>query len=186
MATKTIPELTELTTPDLDAVFPIDNGTQTYKYKLRNLRHFAFDAIVGSVGGLGVAVGEGCTHATLALALADAEIVDGSRILLTENFDLAAKQTISKAVYIEALPGVTATKTGGTEGLELDDAGITIKRLRFAGYTTAGDKAILCTANAIYCRVIECNFAASTATDIDDSLSPAGKKPVALANISEV
>lgn len=179
MATKTIPQLTENLTPAAASVVPIDDGTQTFKVPIRKLLRFdVAEVIVGSTSG--------CTHATLAAALADAAVVDGMRVLLTENFNLAAKLTISKRLHIRALPGVTATKTGGTIGFELDDTGITIEGVRFADYTTAGDKAISCTANATFCRVLYCNFAPSTDTDIDDATAPAGKKPIAVGNILEV
>ncbi len=179
MTDKTIIALTALGLPNLDGYFAFDSGTQTFKTKMEAVkRRCLADVVVGS--------GIGCTHATLELALADVAVISGMEVCLTENLNIAAKITISKTLHIRALPGVTATKTGGTVGLEANVTGITIEGLRFAGYTVSGNKAVSFTATGTYGRVRNCNFAVGTDTDIDDSSAPAGKKPLNIGNIIEV
>ncbi len=179
MADKTIIALTALALPNLDGYFAFDSGTQTFKVLMAAVhRRCLADVVVGSAVG--------CTHATLELALADVAVVSGMTLCLTESFNIAAKITISKSLTIFALPGVVATKTGGTIGLEPNVTGITIEGLRFAGYTVSGNKAISFTVTGTYGRVRNCNFAAGTDTDIDDASAPAGKKPLNIGNIVEV
>lgn len=181
MADKTIVALTALALPNLPGVFAFDTGTQTFKVTMESVKRRCLgDAVVGTA--------DGCTHATLALALADADVLDGMTIALTENANLAAKVTISKKVTITGPEGrnVTLTKTGGTIGLEANVEGITIKNLRFAGYTVSGDKAIKFLVTGTYGRVKDCNFVVGTDTDIDDASAPAGKKPLTIGNIVEV
>lgn len=135
-----------------------------------------------------VVVGAGayCTHATLAAAVADAAVGTNVRVLLTDSQNIGATVTLSKAGWqIEALPGVTYTKTGGVTGISCAANGIEIKGLRMAAWSTSGDKAISGTAAWTYGRVLFCNFN-NCDTEIDDSSTVAGKKPITLGNFTEV
>ncbi len=180
MANKTIPDLTELTSFEDATVVPADSGIQTFKVKSSTIRRRCLgDAVIGSAAG--------CTHTTLALALADSAVTNGMEIVLTASFSLTSTLTISKSVKIRGLPGVTITKGApATTGLSLDATGITIEGLRFAGYTAGGNVAVSLLATATYCRVRNNNFAAGTDTEVYDALVPAGKKPSVIGNITEV
>lgn len=117
---------------------------------------YAFDAVVGS--------GSGCTHATLAAALADAAVVAGSRILVTSSATIATMVTVSKAnMLIEFSPGVTYTAGAATKAITLGAAGNRIRGGRFSGFATAIE--ISNTFNNQF--VTECRFASCT-TDVDD------------------
>ncbi len=126
-----------------------------------------------------------CTHATLAAAVADSGLGTNIRVLLAESANIASVINLTKAGWkIEALPGVTYTKTGGTTCISVQAANIEINRLRFATWSTGGDKAITYTAGGTYGRVLFCNFL-NCDTEIDDASAPANKKPIILGNISE-
>jgi len=122
-----------------------------------------FDAIVGT--------GAGCTHATLAAAIA--AVAAGSRILVTESVALAASITVNKAnLLIEFKPGVTYSKNSVSKGLIITSGGVRVKGGRFSGFSTSGDKAIEIQAGATYCFVSECRFATND-TDVDDATNTA-------------
>lgn len=150
--------------------------SDTTKWKVMN-GPAAYDIVVGS--------GPFCTHATLAAAVADSATVANARVLLTSDFAITSVINLTKARWhIDALPNVTYSKSGSANGISCQADGIEISRLRFTGFSTAGNKAITGNASWTYGRVLFCNFN-SCDTEIDDSNSPAGKKPVALGNISE-
>jgi hypothetical protein len=119
-----------------------------------------FQAVVGSAAG--------CTHATLAEALADASVLAGSRILVTASEAINTMVSISKAnVLIEFQPGVTFSKGAAVKGLQVNANGVRIRGGRFSGFNGGADKAIEIAAGSNYCLVSECRFATNT-TDIDD------------------
>ncbi len=127
-----------------------------------------------------------CTHATLAAAVADAGLGTNLRVLLTESALISSTIHLSKAGWqIEALPGVTYTKSGIATGISCEANGVEISRLRLAGWSTGGDIAITGTAAWTYGRVLFCNFS-NCDTEIDTSAAVAGKGPVTLGNTSEV
>ena len=181
MPSKTIPELTANAVIGALSMVPFDSGVQTYRINAQYMAQY-FQGL-GRTFSHAVGSSVGCDHTTLSAAIAAAS--DGHTILLTESFNLTAKQTISKKLKIMAMPGVTITQTGGTVGLELDAAGITLEGIRFAGFSTAGDKAIVLLATAVYARVRDCNFAAGTDTEIEYVLVPAGKEPFLSGNMTE-
>ncbi len=127
-----------------------------------------------------------CTHATLAAAVADAGVGANIRVLLTESQSISSIIHLTKAGWqIQALPGITYTKSGVASCISCEAANIVIQGLRFAAWSTGGDKAITGTAAWTYGRVLFCNFNACD-TEIDDASTIAGKKPITLGNISEV
>ncbi len=126
-----------------------------------------------------------CTHATLADAVADTDVGTNIRVLLAESQSISATINLTKAGWkIEALPGVTYTKSAVTTGISVQAANIEITRLRFAAWSTGGDKAVTYTAGGTYGRILFCNFN-SCDTEVDDASAPAGSKPILLGNISE-
>lgn len=132
-----------------------------------------YQAIVGS--------GDGATHASLAAALADAGVVAGSRILVTESQALAATINITKAnLLIEFQPGVTFSKDTANTGISIQADGVRIRGGRFSGFSTGGDKAIEVQAGSDYTFITECRFA-SCDTEVDD----AADTTTLLANIEE-
>lgn len=136
----------------LDEVAPkIENLTVLYK------------AIVGTVGA-----GLPSTHATLAAALADVAVPNGSRILILESQNLAAPVTITKN-YIEIVfaSNVSFVKTGGATGLILQGQNTRIIGGRFSGYSTAGDKAVQVQAPAKNTMLRDIVFA-NCVTEIED------------------
>jgi hypothetical protein len=119
-----------------------------------------FQAVVGSTPG--------CTHATLAAALADAAVTAGSRILVTASEAINTMVSISKTnVLVEFQPGVTFSKGAAAKGIQLNASGVRIRGGRFSGFNGGADKAIEVAAGANYCLISECRFASNT-TDIDD------------------
>ncbi len=140
---------------------------------------FIYDAVIGT--------GVGATHATLELAIADSDVPTNAMVLIRNSITGAATATsLTKAGWrIYALPGVTFTKGVATTGISIAAARIEIHGLRFVGFTTGGNKAITLTSAGTYARIMNCNFAASTATEIDDASVPAGSLPTAIGNITE-
>lgn len=136
-----------------------------------------FNAVVGTTPG--------CTHATLALAIAAAAA--GWKILVVESANIAARVVINKAdIEILFKPGVVYTKTGDTVCFEYSTARVKVRGGRFLGYTVAGNIVHRFLAGADYCHVLESIFAVGTDTDIDDAAVAAGKKPVVANTIVEV
>lgn len=136
-----------------------------------------FNAVVGT--------SDGCTHDTLADAIADA--APGWKILVTESANIAARVALNIAdIEILFKPGVVYTKTGDTVCFEYSSARIKVRGGRFVGYTTSGDIVHKYLSGADYCHLLESIFAVSTDTDYDDSAVTVGKKPVVANTIVEV
>lgn len=136
-----------------------------------------FDAVVGTTPG--------CTHATLAAAIAAAAA--GWKILVTESANIAARVVINKAdIEILFKPGVVYTKTGDTVCFEYSTARVKVRGGRFVGYTVGGDIVHRYLLGADYCHLLESVFAVGTDTDYDDAAVAAGKKPVVANTIVEV
>ncbi len=127
-----------------------------------------------------------CTHATLAAAVADAGVGTNVRVLLTESATISAIIHLTKAGWqIDALPGVTYTKSAVASCISCEADKLIIQNLRFSGWSTGGDKAVTGTSGWTYGRVLFCNFL-NCDTEVDDASAPANKKPVTLGNITEV
>ncbi len=106
-------------------------------------------------------------------------------MLLTESASISSIIHLTKAGWqITALPGVTYTKSGVASCISVEAARVEINHLRFASWSTGGDKAITGTSAWTYGRVLFCNFSACD-TEVDDASAPADKKPIILGNISE-
>jgi hypothetical protein len=127
-----------------------------------------------------------CTHATLAAAVADSGVGTNIRVLLTESANISSTISLTKAGWkIEALPGVTYTKSAVATGISVAAANIEISRLRMAAWSTGGDKAVAFAAGGTYGRVLYCNFS-SCDTEVDDSaVVTVSQKPVQVGNITE-
>lgn len=134
-----------------------------------------------------VGAGSDCTHATLAAAIADGAVGTNIRVLLRDNIAGGALAiSLTKAGWkIYARPGVTLAKGSATTGISAAAANIEINGLRFTGFTVSGDKAIAFTSAGDYGRVLNCNFLLAD-TEVDDTAVTAGKKPILMANHSEV
>lgn len=134
--------------------------------------YFAYSAIVGSASG--------CTHATLAAAIADVNVTTGSRILVTEDYTVNTSAiSISKAnMQIDFLPSVTYTNGTSATGISIDAAGNKIRGARFSGFTTA----ISIAATFHYNFITECRFASCTneVTELDSA-----PNNIILGNITE-
>jgi hypothetical protein len=140
---------------------------------LRFFDKSGFDAVVGA--------GSGCTHATLAAALADAALTTNVTVLLRDSQTLATTIAMSKAGWrIKARPGVTLTAGVATTAIAVTAANCVIEGLRFSGFATA----VSFSAAADYGRVLNCNFATCT-TEVDDSSATAGRYPLQVGNLSE-
>lgn len=126
-----------------------------------------------------------CTHATLAAAVADSGLGTNIRVLLVDSQNISATVHLTKAGWqIDALPGVTYTKSGVVSGISCEAAGVQITNLRFAAWSTSGDKAVTGTSAWTYGRVMFCNFN-NCDTEVDTSNCTAGKIAVTLGNITE-
>lgn len=118
----------------------------------------AYDAVVGSVTG--------ATHATLAAAIA--ALGAGTRILVATGETVNTMIVASKNnMQIDFKPGVTLTKGTATKGLQITADGVRINGGRFAGFSTAGDKALEVAASADYAIIRDTRFA-SCDTEIND------------------
>lgn len=103
-----------------------------------------YKAIVGTISA-----GSPATHATLAAALADVAVPNGSRILILETQNLAAPVTISKNfIEIVFASNVSLVKSAGSQGLIIQGLNTRIIGGRMASYSTGGDKAIQVQAGA--------------------------------------
>jgi hypothetical protein len=124
-----------------------------------------YDVIVGSAPY--------CTHATLAAAVADANMGTNLNVLLTAN-DSSAPTFSKNGWRIYSLPGVTITGA-----FTITAANVWVYGCRFSGLSTA----ITFTSAATYGKVLFNNFASCT-TDVTDN-SVAGKMAVLTGNIDE-
>lgn len=130
---------------------------------LIEMASYQYKAIIGTVG-----VGSPATHATLAAALADSAVPNGSRILILEDQNLSAPVTITKNfIEVHFAGGKSLIKSAGTQGLIIQGLNCRIIGGRIAGYSTAGDKAIQIQAAAKNCMIRDVVFA-SCNTEIDD------------------
>jgi hypothetical protein len=120
-----------------------------------------------------------CTHATLALALADSNVPAGSRILLLDNATITSTMTISKAnLLIEFAPGVTYTNSAAGTCLTVAAGGTRIMGGRFSGFTTG-----ISISNTFNNNFIKnCRFASCTSDVTDNNTTP---NNVISDNISE-
>lgn len=122
-----------------------------------------YQAIVGSLPG--------CTHATLAAALADVLVVAGSKILVVESAAISAIIQVTKNdVEIEFHPRVTYSKASAATAIQVSADGVRITGGRFTGFIAGGNKAILIDAGSDYTMVRDSRFANNT-LDIDDLAS---------------
>jgi hypothetical protein len=136
-----------------------------------------FDAIVGSAPG--------CTHATLAAAVAAASA--GWKVLVTESANVAARITLNKAdMEIMFKPGVVFTKTGDTVCFEYSTARVKVRGGRYVGWTGGSNKVHRLLSGADYCSILENVFGAGTTEEVDDAAVDDDKKPVVANNLSEV
>ncbi len=137
-----------------------------------------YDVVIGA--------GDDCTHATIAAAIADGDVGTNVRVLLRDAITGGASATsLTKAGWkIDCRPGVTFTKGVATTGLSIAAANVEVRGLRFAGFSTGGDKAITFTAAGDYGRVLFCNFS-SCDTEVDDASVTGGRKPIVLGSITE-
>lgn len=141
-----------------------------------------YDVIIGDT-----ATDQSATHDTLAEAIADAAVPTDAWVLVKESQTIDTTISMTKARWrIDCKPGVVFTKGAVTTGISMEAEGIEWNGGRFVGFTTAGDKAIAMTVAGEYCKVIGTRFAASTDTEVDDALVPAGKSPVIAQTITEV
>lgn len=138
---------------------------------------YVTDTFAGAKLAAVVGSGAGCTHATLALALADAGVTSKNTILLTEDFVLTTKVDFTKDnIKVICKPGVQITRSGASKGFDITANGVVIEGLRFIGFTT-GNKAIDYNVGALYGRVTDCQF------DADDCINYADANLVRLSNI---
>lgn len=145
-----------------------------FRTRFNQAKPAGYDAVVGSSAF--------CTHDTLAAAIAAASA--GWKILVTENQTLSSTVTISglNNIEIHAKPGVTFSKgSSNALGIDIDNCdGCRLMGLRFADFSTAGDKALRIKANSDYNFVRDCRFN-SCDTEIDDLSSTSS----ILGNITE-
>lgn len=132
-----------------------------------------YDAIIGA--------GVGCTHATLALAIADAALTTNIKVLLKDSATLAATPNLSKAGWkVTAGPGVTYTAGAATTGITISAANCSVTGLRFVGFTTG----ISLASGGNLARVNFCNFNTTT-TDVNDTAVAGANGPSIVGTIDE-
>lgn len=90
-----------------------------------------YDAVVGDTSILGV------SHSTLKAALDDANVLAGSKILVTRDESVANIPEIAKDnIEIVFKSGVTLSDGGSGTGLSINADGVRIKGGRFSGFTS--------------------------------------------------
>lgn len=135
-----------------------------------NQSALVYQAYVGSEAG--------CTHATLAAALADSGIVTGSRIFVRDAVSLATVVQVSKNdIEIVFHPTAVYTAGGAASGIQISATGVRVKNGRFVNFATAG---VLIDAGSDFSTVENCRFKGCTA-DITDN----NTKGSAYGNINE-
>jgi len=160
-------------------IFHITDQWIKYLEETTDTNTSIYTVIVGS--------GDDATHATLQDAVNDGTLGTNQWVLIQEDQTINTAISLTKAGWrIHCRPGVVFTRGAASNGISIEAASVEIIDGRFVGYTTGGDKAITMTVAAEYCKVVGSRFAASTDTEVDDSLVPAGKKPVISQTISEV
>lgn len=133
----------------------------------------AFDAVVGING----------THATINDLMADANIANIKRVLVTTAQTVTANQVINQNdMEFVFKPQAVLTKGGGsTIGIVVNAERVSIKGARIVSFNAAGNKGLELTANARNCLVTQCRF-----LDNDTDLDDLGANNSLSANISEV
>lgn len=140
-----------------------------------------YDAVVADISD------PSSTHATLQAAVNDVTLGTDKVILVKNSVTINTMISMTKARWrVFCNPGVVFTRGSVPNGISLEAEGIEFNYGRFVGFTTVGDKAITMTSAAEYCKIIGTRFAPTTDTEVDDTLAPAGKKPVIAQTISEV
>jgi hypothetical protein len=122
-----------------------------------------YDAVVGT--------SDYCTHATLADAVGDANVLAGAKILVENNETISTPVSIAKNnLQIDFKPGVTFTKGGSaTEALTIGADGVRINGGRFASFSSGGDRGIRVTSGSDYAILFGQRFASCTLDVLDDS-----------------
>lgn len=134
-----------------------------------------YDAVCGSGGSAG-----GCTHASLAAALADSAILAGSRILVISSETTATINTISKAnIAIEFAPGITFTAGAATTCIQISAGGVRIRGARFSGFS----RGVQIDNGYNNCFILENRFASCTDPVFDLNSTP---NNVIFNNLSEL
>jgi len=135
-----------------------------------------FDAVVG-VGG---------THADLNAVMADANILDGSKILVIDPLSLTTTQVIDKNdLVIECKPNVIiSTVTALAKGIQIDGERVSWVGGRFVGWNDGGgDIAFEFSATAKNCLLTQARFFQNS-NDVNDVTVSNNNSQA--ANISEV
>lgn len=129
-----------------------------------------YDWVVAASGG---------SHATLAAAMADVNVLPNHRILVKDPEDISTTVEVSKTgLYIDFHPLATFTDDGAGTALRISGVRIVIKNARFENFTLG----IELQAISKNCRVQDCNFDNTVTTDITD----AGDNNLKLGNLREV
>lgn len=138
---------------------------------------FSFDGYDATIGSSGY-----CSHATLAEALADPNIVSGMKIRIEGSETISTPVSITQSnLQLDFMPGVTFTRGGAaTEALTLVGDGIRINGGRFASFSSGGDRGINISVGADYAICIGQRFNNCTA----DFLESSGTATI-LANVQE-
>lgn len=126
MATKTIPQLTEVTTIDGESLFVIDTGTQTFKIKSKNfLTKRLYGFILGSVAQVTAGL---ATHSTWASIIAAASAGDTIRVLpgtWVENVTVTKQLQIEGSGYGSFIDGTLTLNSSADrctiDGIRVDD-----------------------------------------------------------------
>lgn len=146
---------------------------QTFNWLLYNIDQWIkyFDGAI--VAGFDVIVGggNGETHTSLANALADVAVTNGMRFLIRANETINSVIIVPTGkpnLHIEFKPAVTFSKGTSGNGLQIQADGIRIHGGRFAGFSTAGNKAIIIDAGKKYTMIRDTRFA-SCDTEVDDN-----------------
>jgi hypothetical protein len=130
-----------------------------------------YDAIVGA--------GPGCTHATIAAAMA--AVSPGARILVVDSSSLSAAIACNKAnVEVHLKPGVVISKNTASKAFDVTASGFKLHGGKISGFSAPGDKAVDFSALATYGMVWGVRFL-NNDIDVDDTLAPTAQ----FGNISE-
>jgi len=143
----------------------------------------AVDGVVAQALNYDAIVGVGGTHADLNAVMADANILDGSKILVTTPMALTATQIISKNdLIIEFKPSaLVSTVTGLAKAFQITGLRIKIIGGRFISFNDVGDIVFEFTNTSKNCMITQASFFDNTSDVADNG---AGNNFV--SNINEV
>lgn len=121
-----------------------------------------------------------CNYSSIAAAVADSALGEDVTVFVTSDQTLNATVNLTKARWrIVSMPGVSIIAGSATTGFSCQASGIQFRDCTFVNFASA----VAGNSSWTYGRVLFSTFTNCT-SEVDDTNSPAGTKPVTLGNFS--